>query len=120
MLLKGIETAIDPDHFMKVFGMAPMDPEEPSLLSQARIMGDNHASVSEGAKILRWKEGEASEISHLSGLLLRCMRLKFIFSPKGLGCVFDNKEMPRRCNPEDRIHISTLSIEMNRNDGFCP
>ena len=65
-------------------------------------------------KVFPWKETEARHVAEGSD------SLAFIHGAMGLGAVFHDLEIVLLCQCQDRIHVCRLSVEVHRDNGFCP
>ena len=82
--------------------------------SERGVVSDDRSAVSERAEILRWVEAEATHATDRSGAAPTELR------SVGLRTVLDHLDARFACNGRDRIDVSALAVEVNRDDCACP
>src|SRR6266404_4698038 len=87
------------------------------FLCQPGIVRRDRACLSTGPQILAWVKAECCRPAHRAGLHPAIALAGKIFSAVGLTSVFDHDEIVLLRNLQNRIHIGSLAIKMDRN--YC-
>src|SRR3989338_6701775 len=111
--LERIKPRIIPENFMLVLSDTAVVSKLPRFYREILIIRNNHSRVSIRSQILPGVKTKAAKIAECSDFF------PAVFGPVRLTCVFDDLEVVRTRNPQDRVHIRGLAIEMHRDNRFC-
>src|SRR6266567_1040389 len=86
------------------------------LLRQARIVRSDCARLPTGPQILPGIKAECRRPAHRAGLHPAIALAGKIFSAVGLASVFNHDEIVLLRDFQNRIHVGSLAIKMDRNE----
>src|SRR6202023_593430 len=97
---------------MLVFFPLPVISQHLKALRDSMVAGHDCTTVTVGAQILSRIKTERGSVSQRTG------PLAFVASAMSLTSVFNNNQPVSLSQLQNRIHISWMTIKMDRDDGF--
>src|SRR5437870_11055433 len=112
--LKLIQTAVVANHFRVVFRPPAVSAQHSNDFGHGGIIRYNHTAVPICAQILTRKEAQAPSIAQRSRLASPVAR------PHGLRIVLDDSQAMSLREPQNRLHIGRMAVEVDRDDRLGP
>src|SRR5437667_10279088 len=97
---------------MEIFACLAVIAQEPDPGCQIGIVGNDRAGFSEGAQVFSRIKTETAGDAQRAGVAA------LVESAVSLASVLDNRDTVLGSNFEERAHVSHLTEQMNRNNGF--
>ena len=110
--LQGVQTAVEAELLVMILAASSMDPKHAHMLGQVVIIGGHHAAVAIGTEVLGGKEAETPDVPHATRLV------SFVSGPEGLSTILHYLETVLTRKLEQRVHVTTLPIQVYRDDSF--
>ena len=111
--LNSVQPEIATHKLVKVLGPGAMIPQQSYVIGECWIVRRHHTPISKTAQVLGRKEAEAAQMPHGAG------PSALVFRTYGLSGIFDNVQIVAVRDLHDRVDVSHLAKEVNRDDGAC-
>src|ERR1700739_1430599 len=108
--LQRVQAAVGADDLVKISFLAAVDAEHREPFGDGRIVGGDHATVASATEIFRGEKTETAGVAESAGEAAGVARTD------GLRGVFDDDEIVRAGDSEDRVHVRGQSEEVDGHD----
>src|SRR5579872_285539 len=115
--LNGIQSAVVAFDFMVIFLGLSVISQNFGASRNFFVVGGNRAGFTASAQVLARVEAECGRASHGAGLAPAILFLREIFGAVRLAGILYNDEPKLISDLEDRVHIRSLPVEVNRDHG---